>query len=78
MGGADAIRAEYCKIAEEARARVRRGLRDTDVPEVAEQLSAVKHKVEAGMVFSRYLTYLAHVKLPPTTMPVPEMNWFVR
>lgn len=36
------------------------------------------HKVEAGMVFSRFLSYLHHVNLPPTTTPVPEMNWFVR
>ncbi|MCC6557076.1 MAG: hypothetical protein IT372_29340 [Polyangiaceae bacterium] len=36
------------------------------------------NKVEAGMVFSRFLTYLHHVNLPPTTAPVPEMNWFVR
>jgi len=43
----DAIRQEYCRIAEEARARLRRGEQDTDVPEVAEQLSAVKHEVQA-------------------------------
>src|SRR5438067_1523871 len=42
----DSIRAEYCKIAEDARARVRRGLRDTDVPEVAEQLESVKRDVQ--------------------------------
>lgn len=36
------------------------------------------NKVEAGMVFSRFLAYLHHVRLPPTTQPVPEMNWFVR
>ena len=30
----DAIRQEYCRIAEEARAKLHRGLRDTDVPEV--------------------------------------------
>ena len=43
----DAIRQEYCRIAEEARARLRRGEQDTDVPELAEQLSAVKHEVQA-------------------------------
>src|ERR671939_1344466 len=32
----DAIRAEYCRIAEEARERLRRGESDTDVPDVAE------------------------------------------
>jgi low affinity Fe/Cu permease len=42
----DAIRQEYCRIAKGARARLRRGLHDTDVPEVAQQLSAVKHEVE--------------------------------
>ena len=36
------------------------------------------HKVEAGMVFSRFLTYLHYVSLPPTTAPLPEMGWFVR
>jgi low affinity Fe/Cu permease len=30
----DAIRKEYCRIAEEARAKLHRGLRDTGVPEV--------------------------------------------
>jgi len=43
----DGIRQEYCRIAREARARLRRGQHDTDVPEVAQQLSAVKHEVEA-------------------------------
>src|SRR5438067_2029241 len=42
----DAIREEYCRIAQEARAKVRRGLRDTDVPEVAEQLESVKRDVQ--------------------------------
>lgn len=36
------------------------------------------HKVEAGMVFSRFLTYLQFVNVPPTTAPLPEMAWFVR
>ncbi len=36
------------------------------------------HKVEAGMVFSRFLTYLSYVSLPPTAAPIPEMAWFVR
>jgi hypothetical protein len=36
------------------------------------------NKVEAGMVFSRFLAYLANVKLPSSTLPVHEMNWFVR
>src|SRR5262247_2028238 len=31
----DAIRAEYCRIAEEARARLRRGKHDTNVPEIS-------------------------------------------
>jgi low affinity Fe/Cu permease len=33
----DRIRENYCKIAEEAREKLRRGLRDTDVPEVKHQ-----------------------------------------
>lgn len=36
------------------------------------------HKVEAGMVFSRFLTYLQYVHVPPTAAPLPEMAWFVR
>jgi hypothetical protein len=36
------------------------------------------HKIEAGVVFSRFLTYLHHVSVKPTTAPIPEMGWFVR
>ena len=36
------------------------------------------HKVEAGMVFSRFLTYLHYVSLRPSAAPVPEMGWFIR
>lgn len=36
------------------------------------------HKVEAGMVFSRFLTYLHYVNLPATAAAIPEMAWFVR
>ncbi|HEY8380238.1 MAG TPA: hypothetical protein VIK91_27300 [Nannocystis sp.] len=36
------------------------------------------HKVEAGMVFSRFLTYLQYVSVPPTGAPLPDMTWFVR
>ena len=36
------------------------------------------HKVEAGMVFSRFLTYLQYVHVPATVAPLPEMAWFVR
>ncbi len=36
------------------------------------------HKVEAGMVFSRFLTYLSYVSLPPNAAPIPEMAWFIR
>jgi low affinity Fe/Cu permease len=45
----DAIRAEYCRIAEEARERLRRGQSDTDVPEVArirEEVHELKHAIE--------------------------------
>ena len=44
----DRIRDSYCKIAEQARARLRRGDNDTDVPEVAQlkgEVEAVKHEV---------------------------------
>ena len=36
------------------------------------------HKVEAGMVFSRFLTYLQYVNVPATAAPLPEMAWFER
>ena len=36
------------------------------------------HKVEAGMVFSRFLTYLQYINLSPVSAPLPEMAWFVR
>src|SRR5947207_9446643 len=45
----DAIREEYCRIAEEARERLRRGQSDTDVPEVArrrEEVHELKHVIE--------------------------------
>ena len=38
----DRIRASYCKIAEEAREKLRRGLGDTDVPEVREEKGEVE------------------------------------
>lgn len=36
------------------------------------------HKVEAGMVFSRFLIYLQYIHLAPVSAPLPEMAWFVR
>jgi hypothetical protein len=36
------------------------------------------HKVDAGMVFSRFLTYLQYIHLSPVAAPLPEMAWFVR
>ena len=33
--------------------------------------------VEAGMVFSRFLSYLRYVELPGSTETIPEMSWFV-
>ncbi|MFD5826620.1 hypothetical protein [Lentzea sp. NPDC060358] len=30
----------------------------------------------AAQVFSRFLRHLAYVELPPTTSPVPELQWF--
>ena len=40
----DAIREQYCRIAEEARARLRQGEGDTDVPEVRHQLETAKRE----------------------------------
>src|SRR5690242_8485273 len=40
----DSIRAEYCRIAEEARARLRRGEADTDVPEVQRERSELAQR----------------------------------
>jgi low affinity Fe/Cu permease len=45
----DQIRASYCRLAEEARARLHRGESDTDVPEVRSlkgEVETVKHEVE--------------------------------
>lgn len=33
-------------------------------------------RAEAGMGFSRFLSYLRFVELPGTTEPIPEMTWF--
>src|SRR6059036_580843 len=41
----DEIRADYCKIAEQARAKLRRGGRDTGVPEVKQEVAALKQEV---------------------------------
>ncbi|GLY50432.1 hypothetical protein [Lentzea sp. NBRC 102530] len=30
----------------------------------------------AAQVFSRFLRHLAYVELPPTTSPLPELQWF--
>jgi hypothetical protein len=46
--------------------------------ELMPHLKGGPHKVEAGMVFSRFLTYLQYVHLPATVAPLPEMAWFVR
>ena len=40
----DAIREQYCRIAEEARAKLRQGEGDTDVPEVRQQLETAKRE----------------------------------
>src|SRR2546430_15534255 len=42
----DEIRADYCKIAEQARADLRRGGRDTGVPEVKRVVAPVKQEVK--------------------------------
>ncbi len=36
------------------------------------------HKVDASMVFSRFLSYLHYVSLPASSEPLPEMTWFVQ
>ena len=41
----DRIRQSYCKIAEEARERLRQGLGDTDVPEVRRERERVRKQV---------------------------------
>jgi hypothetical protein len=46
--------------------------------ELLRHLKGGPHKVEAGMVFSRFLTYLQYVHVPATAAPLPEMAWFVR
>ena len=32
--------------------------------------------MQTGVGFSRFLSYLRFVELPPTTAPIPEMSWF--
>ena len=40
------IREGYCKIAEEAREKLRRGLGDTDVPEVKHEVNELKRELQ--------------------------------
>src|ERR1051326_6036511 len=42
----DRIRASYCRIAEEAREKLRSGGLDTDVPELKEEIRSVKREVQ--------------------------------
>ena len=42
----DEIRADYCKIAEQARADLRRGVRDTGVPEVKREVAELRQEVK--------------------------------
>ncbi len=46
--------------------------------ELLRHIKGGPHKVEAGMVFSRFLTYLQYVSAAPTGVPLPDMAWFVR
>ncbi|MCY1055147.1 MULTISPECIES: hypothetical protein [Nannocystis] len=46
--------------------------------ELLRHIKGGPHKVEAGMVFSRFLTYLQYVSVAPTGVPLPDMAWFVR
>src|SRR5437762_2905864 len=49
----DRIRASYCRIAEEAREKLRAGGRDTGVPELKEELREVKREMREVKQFER-------------------------
>lgn len=52
-----------------------------EVKSASELSSAIvggPHKVDASMVFSRFLSYLSYVNLPSSNQPVHEMAWFVK
>ena len=50
----------------------------TNVSQIHTAIVGGPHKVDASMVFSRFLSYLSYVNLPSNNQPVPEMAWFVK
>ncbi|WP_394619441.1 hypothetical protein JNUCC0626_10180 [Lentzea sp. JNUCC 0626] len=64
--------------------RVARYLRvegaDLDAPALQSLMLATRpsqaDSAAAAQVFSRFLRHLAFVELPPTTSPLPELQWF--
>jgi len=50
----------------------------TSAYEISNAIAGGPHKVDASMVFSRFLSYLSYVNLPSNNQPVPEMAWFVK
>jgi len=45
--------------------------------DIERHITGSKQKEEAGVVFSRFLTYLKYVEFEDTAEPMPEMAWFV-
>jgi hypothetical protein len=43
---------------------------------LATRPAAADGKAAAPVVFSRFLRHLAYLELPPTSTPLPEMQWF--
>jgi hypothetical protein len=45
--------------------------------DIARYINGHQHKEEAGLVFSRFLSYLNYIELEGAGEPIPEMSWFV-
>ena len=43
---------------------------------VIQHLKGSQKKEPANEVFSRFLSYLRYIELPPSRLPIPEMTWF--
>jgi hypothetical protein len=60
--------------------RVARYLRVESTEDIAQAMSATRpaqsDSSAAATVFSQFLRHLAYLELPPTTAPLPEMQWF--
>jgi hypothetical protein len=59
--------------------RVDLGAEPGDGPEVIKALrgpASTAGAAAAAPVFSRFLRHLAYLELAPTTVPLPEMQWF--